>query len=214
MPITIGMDLGDKHSEYCVLDQNGEVKKRGSVATTKAGMRRAFGRLKRCRMAIEVGSHWHWVNRLLRKLGHEVIVANARRVRLITESSRKNDKLDARTLARLARVDPQLLHPIQHRSEQAQEHLTVIRARANPMRARTQLVNAARGLVKPFGERLAKCDADQMRCERLEGLPAGLRQSLEPLLAAIQELSRQSAVYNARIEKLAREQYPETALLE
>src|SRR5215472_5946980 len=174
MPITIGMDLGDRHSQYCVLDQNGEVQKRGSVATTKAGMRREFGRRKHSRIAIEVGSHSHWVNSLLRKLGHEVIVANARRVRLITESSLKNDKLDART----------------------------------------QLVNAARGLVKPFGERLAKCDADQMGRQRLEGLPAGLRQSLEPLLEMIEELTRKIAVYNAQIEKLAREQYPRTALLE
>ena len=214
MPITIGMDLGDRHSEYCVLDQNGEVQKRGSVATTKTGMRREFGRRKHCRIAIEVGSHSHWVNSLLRKLGHEVIVANARRVRLITESSLKNDKLDARTLARLARVDPQLLHPIQHRSEQAQEHLTMLRGRATLVEARTKLVNTARGLVKPFGERLAKCDADQMRRERLEGLPDGLRQCLEPLLEVIEELTRQIAVYNARIEKLAREQYPRTALLE
>lgn len=212
VPITIGMDLGDKHSEYCVLEQNGDVRT-GSVATTKSGMRRVFGRFKRSLIAIEVGSHSRWVSRVLKDLGHEVIVANARRVRLITESSQKNDKLDARTLARLARVDPELLHPIQHRSDEAQEHLTVIRARANLVEARTQLVNAARGLVKPFGERLAKCDADQMRRERLEELPAGLRQSLEPLLEAIEALTEQIAVYNAQIEHLAGEQHAETALL-
>jgi transposase len=81
-------------------------------------------------------------------LGHEVIVANARRVRLICESSRKDDKLDARMLARLARIDPRMLSPIRHRSEQAQADLTSIRARAALVEMRTALINAARGLAK------------------------------------------------------------------
>jgi transposase len=212
-PITIGMDLGDKSSHYCALEENGEVRRTGTVATTKAGMLQVFGRMKRGRIAIEVGTHSPWVSRLLKGLGYEVIVANARRVRLITDSSRKNDKLDARTLARLARVDPGLLHPVRHRSEQGQEHLTAIRARADLVEARTQLVNAARGLVKPFGERLGKCDADQLRVGSLEGLPAGLQQNLQPLLEAIEALTEQIGVYNERIEQIAGQQYPETAVL-
>ena len=76
--------------------------------------------------------------------------SHARNVRLIGESSRKDDQIDARTLARLARIDPGLLGPVRHRSAQAQIHLTVIRAR-------TALVNAARGLTKSYGERLRKC---------------------------------------------------------
>jgi Transposase len=112
--VTIGMDLGDKTSRYCMLGNEGEILREGQVATTKTGIVEAFGSLGRVRIAIEVGTHSPWVSRLLLKLGHEMIVANPRQVKLITESSRKDDRLDAQTLARLARIDPQLLRPIQH----------------------------------------------------------------------------------------------------
>jgi transposase len=104
--ITIGMDLGDKTSRYWVLDDGGEVVAERSVASTKKGMVQAFGALQRCRIAVEVGTHSPWVSRLLKSLGHEAIMANARQVKLISASSRKDDRLDARMLARLARVDP------------------------------------------------------------------------------------------------------------
>jgi transposase len=97
------------------------------------------------------------------RAGHEVIVAHAQKVRLITKSRRKDDRLDARTLARLARIDPELLSPVKHRSAQAQLHLTEIRARAVLVSARTALVNAARGLAKSYGERLRKCGTEQVR---------------------------------------------------
>ena len=121
-----------------------------------------FGRIPRSRVALETGTHSPWVSRQLTQLGHEVIVAHARNVRLIGESSRKDDRLDARTLARLARIDPRLLGPVRHRSAKAQIHLTVIRARAALVGARTALVNAARGLTKSYGERLRKCGTQQV----------------------------------------------------
>src|SRR6185437_1243217 len=110
------------------------------------------------RIALETGTHSPWVSRLLSGLGHEVIVAHARKVRLIGESRRKDDRLDARTLARLARIDPQLLSPVKHRSAQAQADLTLIRARAGLVRARTALVNTVRSLAKSYGERLRSCN--------------------------------------------------------
>ena len=110
----------------------------------------------------EVGTHSPWVSRLLEEQGHEVIVANARRVRLITESSGKNDRLDARMLARLGRMDPELLSPIRHRSAKAQGHLMLIRGRAVLVEMRTKVVNAARGLAKSTGKRLPKCSARRM----------------------------------------------------
>ncbi len=115
----------------------------------------AFGKMPRSRIALETGTHCR-VSRQLARMDHEVIVAHARNVRLIGESSRKDDQLDARTLARLARIDPGLLGPVRHRSAQAQIQLTVIRARAALVSTRTALVNAARGLVKSYGERLDK----------------------------------------------------------
>src|SRR5579871_1987059 len=158
--LTIGMDLGDKTSRFCVLDSAGEVVSKGGVATTRKGISEKFGGLKQCRIAIEVGTHSPWVSRVLVELGHEVIVANPRQLKLITESSRKSDNVDAETLARLARVDPLLLRPIRHRSEGAQMDLMVIRSRAALVQARTSLVNTARGLVKAIGERLPKVDAE------------------------------------------------------
>ena len=140
-------------------------------------------------------------------------MAHARNVRLIGESSRKNDRLDARMLARLARLDPRLLSPVQHRSAEAQAHLTVIRARAALVAARTALVNAARGLAKSYGERLRKCGTQQVSQDLAAGFSAELRVALEPLLAEVASLSQRIAGYDRRIEQIAKEVHPEVALL-
>lgn len=212
-PITIGMDLGDKSSFYCVLDSRGEVVKEGRVATAKPALLRLFGAMRHCRIAIEAGAQSGWISRLLSRCGHEVIVANARQVQLISASSRKDDRMDAQILARLARADVKLLRPIRHRSEQAQEHLTVIRVRAALLKSRTALVNCARGLVKVSGERLPSCDADQMRLERMEKLPAALQDQLKPLMETVEFLTEKIKASDRSIEQIAREHYPETALL-
>ena len=211
--ITIGLDLGDKSSCYCALDEEGEVLYERRLATTKKGMAQAFGALGRSRIALEVGTHSPWVSRLLKTFGHEVIVANARQVKLISQSTRKDDKLDAQTLARLARIDPELLRPIRHRSEQAQLDLTQIRVRAGLVEARTALVNAARGLAKPLGERLPKCDAGNLNVERLESLPEPLQAVLQPLLEEVESLTAKIHACDEQIEQIARTKYPETELL-
>jgi transposase len=146
-----------------VLDEGGEVLLEQRLGTTPKAMKEVFGEMPRSRIGLETGMHSPWVSRLLSELGHEVIVAHARNVRLIGESRRKDDRFDARTLARLARIDPQLLAPVKHRSAQAQSHLMVIRARAGLVRARTSLINTARGLTKSYGERLRGC-SPQYEC--------------------------------------------------
>jgi transposase len=128
--LTVGVDLRDKQSCYCVLDGRGEVVQEGSVGTNKKAMAKVFGSMARRRIAVEVGTHSPWVSRMLSTLGHEVVVANPRQVKLISASSRKDDRLDAQRLARLVRVDPQLLRPIHHRSAKAQGDLMVIRVRS------------------------------------------------------------------------------------
>jgi transposase len=211
--LTIGLDLGDRWSWYCVLDEAGKIRLEQRVRTTPKAMGEVFGGMPRSRIALEIGTHSPWISRLLRELGHEVIVANARKVRLIAESRKKDDRLDAQTLARLARIDPELLYPVKHRSLQAQADLTVIRARAGLVRARTALVNTARGLAKSYGERLRGCNVRNLNPEKAEGLSPELRIALEPLLAGIEVLSQQIREYNERIEQLAQERYPQTALL-
>jgi transposase len=211
--MTIGMDLGDRTSRYCVLNEAGEVTAERSVATTKKAMLQRFGAAQRCRIAIEVGAHSPWISRLLKSLGHEVIVANARQVRLISASSRKDDKLDARMLARLARVDPQLLAPIRHRSEAAQRDLNLIRVRASLVEARTGLVNAARGFAKAAGERLPKCDTDRMDAEGMAELPGALQEVLRPLIETVESMTEKIKECDRKLEQIAREKYPETTLL-
>jgi hypothetical protein len=180
--LTIGLDLGDRWSCYCVLDEAGEILLEQKVATTPEAMKQTFERIPRSLIALETGTHSPWVSRLLKELGHEVLVAHAQKVQLITKSKRKDDRHDARTLARLARIDPELLGPVRHRSAKAQIHLTVIRARAELVGARTALVNAARGLVKSYGQRLPKCGTQQVSRELGAGLPAELHEVLEPLI--------------------------------
>ena len=173
--LTIGLDLGDRNSWYCVLDEAGQIQLEQRVRTNAKALQAVFGAMPRSRIALETGTHSPWISRLLSELGHEVIVANARKVRLIGESRKKDDRLDAQTLARLARIDPELLCPVKHGSAQAQADLMMIRARAGLVRARTGLVNTVRGLAKSYGERLRGCNVRNMNPDKAEGLSPELQ---------------------------------------
>ena len=164
--LTVGLDLGDRNSWYCVVDESGQIRLEQRVRTNAKALQEVFGAMPRSRIGLEIGTHSPWISRLLSELGHEVIVANARKVRLIGESRKKDDRLDAQTLARLARIDPELLYPVKHRSAKAQADLTLIRARAGLVRSRTALVNTARGLAKSSGERLHGCNVRKTRKKR------------------------------------------------
>ena len=211
--LTIGLDLGDRTSRYCILDEAGEIILEQELPTTAKGIEQVFSKIPRSRIALETGTHSPWISRQLSQYGHEVIVAHARNVRLISESSRKDDRLDARTLGRLARIDPALLSPVRHRSAKAQMHLTVIRARAVLVSARTALVNATRGLTKSNGQRLPQCGTEQIHREIAQGLSQELRDALDPLLREIESLNERIAECDTRIEQIAREMYPEVARL-
>ena len=210
--LTIGLDLGDRWSFYCVLDEAGQVILEQKLATTREAMKQTFGKIPRSLIALETGTHSPWVSRLLAELGHEVIVAHAQKAQLITKSNRKDDRHDARTLARLARIDPALLGPVRHRSAKAQLHLTVIRARAELVSARTALVNAARGLVKSYGERLPRCGTYQVTRELSAALSTELQDVLDPLLKEIESLNERVKQYDERMEKIAKRSVPGSGL--
>src|SRR6202040_3016060 len=210
--LTIGVNLGDHWSFYCILDEAGKIILEQKVPTTPEAMKQTFSRIPQSRIALGTGTHSPWVSRLLTELEHEGIVAHAQKLQLITKSNRKDDRHDARTLARLARIDPELLGPVRHRSAKAQIHLTVIRARAELVGARTALVNGARGLAKSYGERLPKCGTEQVSRELAAELSAELHAVLEPLLKEIESLNERIKEYDARMEKIARESYPQVAL--
>ena len=211
--LTIGLDLGDRSSFYCVLNGAGEVILEARVATNPEAMKKTFEKMPRSRIRLETGTHSPWMSRLLSDLGHEAIVAHARNVRLIGESRQKDDRLDAQALVRLARIDPRLLSPIQHRSAQAQADLSVIRARYALVRARTALVCAARGLTKSFGERIRGRNPKGFSPATGATLSPQLQVALAPLLSALETITARIREYDAQIEKLAEESYPDVALL-
>jgi transposase len=211
--LTVGIDLGDRSSRYCILDEQGDLLCEGSFPTTKDGVEKLFATMPKRRIALETGCHSPWVSRQLTQLGHDVVVANARQVQLIGQSTRKDDRLDARTLARLVRIDASLLCPVRHRGAEAQAHLAIIRARDVVVRTRTQLVNAARGLTKSFGERLRKCGTAQFGLSLPAELSPEIRAVVEPLLAEVETLNLRIAEYNRHIEKIAHENYPEVVRL-
>ena len=134
------------------------------------------------RVAIEAGTHSPWASRVLEGCGHEVLVANARKLRLIYSNKRKTDEVDAENLARLARVDPKLLYPLRHRGEESQAHIALIRSRDVLVSSRTQLVNHVRGAVKSFGARLPKCPARSFHKRAAEHIPEALLAALAPVL--------------------------------
>ena len=211
--VVVGLDLGDRFSWLCVLDGDGEVVEEGRIQSTEAALRRWFGPRESACVAIEVGTHSPWVSRLLKELGHEVIVANARHVRMIYDGARKSDRLDAEALARLARLDPALLHGIAHRSEDAHHDLAVIRAREVLVRTRTRLINHVRGAVKSAGHRVPRSSSAAFHRTAAEAIPTGLKEALEPLLAMLEQVTQEIRAYDRRIEKLASERYPETGAL-
>jgi len=209
--LTIGVDLGDRYSELCYLSGAGEVLDRARVRTRPGAFLDALVG-DRARVVLEAGTHSRWVSSVLEELGHEVIVANPRRVELISKSQRKSDVTDAELLARLGRADPALLSPIVHRPETTQVDLAVVRARAAVVRSRTLLVNHCRGIVKAAGQRLPSCDANTFHT-KLASVPEDLRPVLEPLFASILSLTTTIREYDSELERLCREAYPETEML-
>jgi transposase len=210
---TAGIDLGDKVSRYCLLNQGGQAIEEGTFRNTESSIQKSFGQWGRTRIALETGTQSGWISRLLGSYGHEVIVAHARELRGITHSNRKNDRNDAEKLARYARLDPELLHPVQHRNEQQQADLSAVRARDALMRARTLLVNAARGLAKVHGERLPPTVTKTFGQRAQEKISLVLLYALRPLLAQIDQLTHQIEHYDSLIERIAQARYPEAIAL-
>src|SRR3954453_10589735 len=216
MKRTAVMDLGDNYSHLCLIDtESGELIEGSRLRTTPEAMRRRFDSERPLHVAIEVGTHSPWVSRLLEECGHEVLVANPRKTRLIYGDKRKTDKLDAQKLARLARVDPELLYPIEHRGEESQAPLALIHSRDALVRSRTQLINHVRGTVKSFGARLAQCSAQSFHKKVADQLPDELAEALEDVVATIASLTEKIRDYERRIERVCGERYPqETGLLQ
>jgi transposase len=212
--MTAGLDIGDKYSYLCLIDtESGEVVEEGRLRTNPKAFRRRFASEQPMRIAIEAGTHSPWVSRLLEECGHEVLVANARKLRLIYANKRKTDEMDAENLARLARVDPKLLYPLKHRGQECQAHMAIVRSREALVGTRTQLVNHVRGTVKSFGGRLPKCPARSFHKRASEHIPEAPLAALGPILEQIGSLTERIRQYDRQLEAISKEHYPETDLL-
>lgn len=211
--LTIGIDLGDRFSHYCVVDAGGSVVDEGRLATSPSAFRVRFAGAPGARIAIEVGTHSPWVSEILKAAGHEVLVANARKLRMIFDGDSKNDRLDAQQLARVARMDPTLLYAIEPRGREARVDLSLLRARDCLVTARTRLVNHVRGVLKSFGVRIKKYSTPCFHERVAESIPAELQAALSPLCATLAGLTATIKGYDKRIEERSRERYPETKLL-
>ena len=211
--MTIGIDLGDVWSHYCTLNEDGEVVDRGRFRTTPSGVEKWFTDVPRARVAMETGTHSIWVSEQLREMGHEVIVANVRELRAISHSNRKSDTVDAEKIARYARVDPEILRPVSHRTVAQQEALTLIRARNLIVRLRTAAVNSVRGLAKPCGYRLPASSTLCFAKRCMAVLPPGLARALGPVLEQIAAMTVKIQQYDRTIKQLTETEYPETQAL-
>lgn len=211
--LTVGVDLGDQWSNYCILGFGGETLAEGQFRTRQEEIGEFFRGLALSRVVFEVGTHSAWVSEIIAGLGHEVLVANPRQMDGSKRRRRKNDRIDAAKLARLGRMDPKSLYPIQHRSTEVREDLLVVRVRDSLVESRTKLISTVRGMVKTMGARLPGCSSVSFSRKSADQIPHQVQETLQPLLRLIQTLSEEIKSYDQRIEKLASEKYTDTKLL-
>lgn len=214
MPLqTVGLDVGDRFTVVRVVNARGAIVERARVRSTPAAITTWFTGRAPCRVALETGTHSPWLSRLLATAGHEVIVGNARQLKLISGQHTKSDAVDAETLARVGRVDPQLLAPIRHRSAAAQRELAVVRARDSVVRLRTLLVNHVRGAVKAVGGRVPPCSTPSFARRAGAAIPPELSAAMAPLLNLLTTITETIRQYDRQVTQLATRQHPETARL-
>lgn len=207
-PDTMGIDLGDRFSHvYAFSPRTGEVLGERRVCTRVEDFEELFAGLPRMRIVLETGTHANWVAWLAARHGHEVIVAQARRLRMIYENPTKSDAVDARMLADFGATRPDLLHPVRVRDERTQSHLAVLRSREKLVEARTRLINAARGTTKSLGHRLPRCSAEAFARKAWEACPKVLVPALRPVVESIDVLTHQIRAMDHEVTRLCREDH-------
>jgi transposase len=210
---TLGMDIGDRRSSYCLVAASGEMLAESVVATTRGSLSALFHGTEACRVVLEACGHVHWIAQLASEAGHEVVVANPREVRLISQGGRKNDRNDARTLARLGRVDIELLRPVKLRGEDCRASRSVLHARDLLVRTRAKLVNFVRGQVKTFGGRIPSCSTSAFRNKAVGKVPEPIQAAVAPMLETLKQIEEQIRGLDREVERLCEERHPETGVL-
>ena len=213
LPTTMGLDLSDRVSHYHVQRGDGLTLATGKVASLRDDLAALFEHWKGCRLVIEAGGHSPWISRLGQECGMEVVVANPRRVELISKSDRKTDRTDAETLAELGRSNVRLLAPITHRSKEAQADLGIKRARDAAVRVRTTLINHVRGVLKSNGHRAPGVSPECFGTRAAAAIPLELAPALNPMLRLIEQVNVQIKHFEQEMARLSKDRYPFTQLL-
>lgn len=211
---TIGLDLGDRRHHVCVLNGRGERVAEEVIANSRETLLVLAARFAGAVFVMETGTHSPWVSRFLEQQGHRVVVANARKLRAISQSHTKNDAEDARMLARLGRADETLLSPIKHRSEEGQRALVRLKVREALVRSRVNAMNSVRFLLKSLGVVVPSGSKAMTFTRRLRPmLDNATRALVEPLLTLTDTLNAKIAQMDEELERFGREQYPVTERL-
>ncbi len=212
--ITIGLDLGDRRHTYYVLDGAGKMAREGSLGNTREPLATMARSYPGATVVMEAGTHSPWVSRFLQELGLRVIVANPRKTRAIYQNERKSDRHDAMMLARLARMDPTLLHPVEHGSQEAQQDMLQLKLRDSLVRARVALINAVRFTLKSLGYPVSNPSSERFHKLVLSEVPESIGEMIAHNVAAIAELTQRIKALDVSISRLAAERYPETIYLQ
>ena len=208
-----GVDIGDKRSYVRLVGLDGELLEEVKVATNPAAIEKYFRSWPRLRVVLETGGQTNWMRRLIAELGHEVFVADARQLRLISQSYAKNDRNDAYWLGELGRTNTDLLAPVEPRGQQVEQHRSWLTGRETLVGARTKLINSLRGIAKSHGIRFGPCGMTKWAAAVKRECPAVLQTILKPMARIIAALTREINELDRRLEKLGKEQYPATRLL-
>jgi transposase len=212
--ITLGLDLGDRRHRFCALDERGEVVEEGSICNDRDSLTKLARRYHGALGVMEAGAHSPWISRLLEGLGWRVVVSNPRKVRAIYQHERKSDQRDAQMLARIGRMDPALLYPVRHSSEEAQRALLRIKLRDSLVRARVGLINSVRFSLKSLGYTVRNPSSERFHKTVMEEVPEALRQMIAPSVQALAELTARIKTLELEINTLAKIKYPQTARLQ
>ena len=213
---TIGLDLGDRRHAVCLLGADGKIRNEWSITNRRRELEKLSDAYPEALMVMEVGMHSPWISRFFEARGHRVLVANPRKTRAIWKNDRKDDKKDARMLARLARADENLLHPVTHGTEQHQKDLVRIKLRDNLVRQRVDVISSVRFTLKSLGIATrspnTNCFAKHARKKLGEDHPEVLA-IVEPSLKVIDTFTEQIRALDKAIEAMAADKYPEAEFL-
>jgi transposase len=211
---TLGLDLGDRSHHVCVLDATGQIVREGALSNTRPALAKLMAGFPRATVAMEAGTHSPWISRYLTELGAKVIVANPRKLHAISRNERKCDQRDAQMLARLARVDPALLHPIQHGTARAQHDLLGLKLRDALVRTRVNLINAVRFTLKSLGHSVRNPSSESFHKTVLADVPADCLPVIQPLLTVLVQVTEQIKGMERDLVQCSKKEYPATQRLQ